>query len=245
MRAIVTGGSRGIGLAIVEALLAEGFRVLASARHENESTARLQKAHGTDFRFCPCDNADPEDRQRLVQTAMEAFGGVDLLVNNAGVAPRVRRDMLDITPEDYRYCMDVNLEGAFFLTQAVAKIMLAQGGGRIVNISSVSAYAASTNRAEYCISKAGVSMMTKLYAARLAGDGVAVFEVSPGVIETDMTAAVREQYAARIAEGLTPVPRMGTPADVAACVTAVARGQMDFATGTVIHADGGFSVRRL
>ena len=245
MRAIVTGGSRGIGLTIVEALLGEGWRVLACARHENEHTARLEEAHGGRFLFCPCDNADPKDREHLVRTALEAFGGTDLLVNNAGVAPLVRKDMLDITPEDYRRCMEINLEGAFFLTQGVAKRMLAQGGGRIVNITSVSSYAASVNRAEYCISKAGLSMVTKLYAARLAGAGIAVFEVSPGIIETDMTAAMKEQYAARIAEGLTPVPRMGVPEDVAACVMGVAKGQMDFATGTVINADGGFSVRRL
>jgi len=245
MNATVTGGSRGIGLAITEALLAEGFRVIATARNANENTARLQKAHGRDFVFCPCDNARPEDRERLVQTAAEAFGGIDLLVNNAGVAPRVRRDMLEISPEDYHHCMDVNLEGAFFLTQAIAKKMIAQGGGRIVNITSVSSYTASVNRAEYCISKAGLSMMTKLFAARLAGEGIAVFELSPGIIETDMTASVREQYAARIADGLTPVPRMGTPGDVAACVLAVARGQLDFCTGTVLRPDGGFSVRRL
>ena len=245
MQTIVTGGSRGIGLAIVEALVAEGFQVLAAARHENENTARLRELHGGDFLFCPCDTAKPQDRERLVQTALDAFGGIDLLVNNAGVAPKVRKDMLDITPEDYHHCMDINLEGAFFLTQAVAKQMLAQGSGRIVNITSVSSYTASVNRAEYCISKAGLSMTTKLYAARLAGEGISVFEVSPGIIETDMTAPVREQYAARIADGLTSIPRMGTPADVAASVLALARGQMDFCTGTVIHADGGFSVRRL
>ena len=245
MTAIVTGGSRGIGLAITEALLVDGFRVMASARHENENVARMREAHGGAFLFCPCDNANPDDRQRLVQAAMEAFGGIDLLVNNAGVAPKVRKDMLEITPEDYHHCMDVNLEGAFFLSQAVAKQMIAQSGGRIVNISSISSYTASTNRAEYCISKAGISMMTKLFAARLAGEGIAVFEVSPGIIETDMTAAVKDQYAARIADGLTPVPRMGKPEDVAACVMAVAKGVMDFCTGTVINADGGFSVRRL
>ncbi|MCL2509001.1 MAG: 3-ketoacyl-ACP reductase [Oscillospiraceae bacterium] len=245
MTAIVTGGSRGIGLAIAEALLADGFKVLAAARSENESTARLQKIHGGDFLFCPCDIALAQDRECLLEMAAGVFGGVDLLVNNAGVAPKNRRDMLDISLEEYHHCMDINLEGAFFLTQAAAKMMLAQGGGRVVNISSVSSYAASVNRAEYCLSKAGISMMTKLFAARLAGDGISVFEVSPGIIETDMTAAVREQYAARIADGLTPVKRLGTPEDVAACVLSLARGQLDFCTGTVIHADGGFSVQRL
>jgi len=243
MRAIVTGGSRGIGLSIVEALLAEGFRVLATARRENETTLRLQK--NANFLFCPCDNAKAQDRARLLEKTLEAFGGLDLLVNNAGVAPKERKDMLDISPADYHHCMDVNLEGAFFLTQAVAKQMLAQGGGRIVNIGSVSSYTASVNRAEYCLSKAGLSMLTQLFAARLGGEGISVFEVSPGIIETDMTAAVKALYAARITEGLTPIPRMGRPTDVAACVLAVTRGQLDFCTGTVLRPDGGFSVRRL
>jgi len=245
MRAIVTGGSRGIGLAIVESLLAQGFRVIATARKENENTLRLQKMYGASFVFCRCDNAKPSDREHLIQTAIDSFGGIDLLVNNAGVAPRERKDMLEISSEDYHHCMDINLEGTFFLTQSVAKIMIKQGVGRIMNITSISSYTASVNRAEYCISKAGLSMMTKLFAARLAGAGISVFEVSPGIIETDMTAAVKEQYAARIAGGLTPVARMGQPADIAACVLAVARGQLDFCTGTVIHADGGFSLRTL
>ena len=245
MRAIVTGGSRGIGLAIVQSLLRDGFQVIATARGENEAIHSLQQQFGSNFLFVPCDNAIESDRNRLVQTAVAAFGGIDLLVNNAGVAPKQRKDMLEITPEDYHHCMDINLEGPFFLTQAVAKQMQAQGSGRIVNITSISSYTASVNRAEYCISKVGLSMMTQLFAARLGEDGIAVFEVSPGVIETDMTAAVREQYAARIADGLTPMPRMGTPEDVAACVLALARGALDFCTGTVIRPDGGFSVRRL
>ncbi len=245
MRALVTGGSRGIGLAIVEALLIDGFQVLATARRQNDNTARLETTFGGAFTFCACDNARPADRERLLQTAMRTLGGIDLLVNNAGVAPKTRRDMLEIGPEEYHHCMDINQEGPFFLTQAVARQMIDQGSGRIVNISSVSSYAASVNRAEYCLSKAGISMMTQLFAVRLAGDGISVFEVSPGIIETDMTAAVREQYAARIADGLTPMPRMGSPGDVAACVMAVARGRMDFCTGTVLRPDGGFSVRRL
>ncbi|MCL2023195.1 MAG: 3-ketoacyl-ACP reductase [Oscillospiraceae bacterium] len=245
MQAIVTGGTRGIGLGIASALLEDGWSVIVTARKSSDEMTKLAEKYGEKVLFVSCDNAVPEQRENLVNTALERFGSIDLLVNNAGVAPRIRKDMLEITPEDYRYCMDINLEGTFFLTQRLGKTMAAQGAGRIVNITSISSYTVSVNRAEYCISKAGLSMMTRLFAARLAGDGVAVFEVSPGIIETDMIASVKEQYAAKIVGGLTPVPRLGQPQDIAGCVLALASGKLDFCTGTTIHADGGFSVRRL
>lgn len=245
MVAVVTGGSRGIGYAITLTLLDAGYTVVCTARKENENVVALKEKYGERFVFVRADNASAEDRAALVGEVRERYGGADMLVNNAGVAPKVRRDMLEIGEEDLDYVIDINLKAPFLLTQAIAADMMKKGGGRIVNISSVSAYTASVDRAEYCIAKAGVSMCTKLYAARLAEYGIGVFEIRPGIIATEMTRAVTDKYTRLIEDGLTPMKRMGTPEDVAACVRAIAEGRLDFCTGTTIDADGGFSVRRL
>lgn len=242
MFAVVTGGSRGIGLAVVKKLIESGYKCLVAARSETDEIKALA-AEGK-AEFIKCDISDKADRENL-KARMEKENAVDLLVNCAGVAPKIRKDMLEITEEDFDYVLNINQKGTFFVSQAAANIMKNQGFGRIVFISSVSSYTASTERAEYCISKASISMFTKLYAARLAEYGVSVFEVSPGIIETDMTKVVKGKYEKLIDGGLTPIKRMGQPDDVAAAVEAAASGKLDFCTGTVLNADGGFSVRRL
>lgn len=245
MVAIVTGGSRGIGRAIAEELLKINYTVIITARNENDEITKLKETFGEKVFFVPCDISVEEDRKKLFSFAQTTFGKIDLLVNNAGVAPRERKDILDITPEDFDFLTDINLKGTFFLTQQITPLLIKSEKSRIVNISSMSAYTASVNRGEYCISKAGISMITKLFAARLAEYGVSVIEIRPGIIETDMTAKVKEKYEKLIADGITPINRMGQPEDVAKCVCSVALGNFDFCTGTVIDCDGGFNVRRL
>ena len=245
MVAVVTGGSRGIGKAIAEALLKIDYNVIITARSKNDEVDTLEKAYNGKVFFVPCDISSEEDRKSLVAFTEEKFGALDLLVNNAGVAPRERKDILEITPEDFDYLTDINLKGTFFVTQELTPLLIKNEKSRIVNISSMSAYTASVNRGEYCISKAGISMITKLFAARLAEYGVSVIEIRPGIIETDMTLKVKEKYEKLIAEGITPIKRMGHPLDVAKCVLSIAEGNMDFCTGTVIDCDGGFNVRRL
>ena len=245
MVAVVTGGSRGIGKAIAEALLKIDYNVIITARSKSDEVESLEKEYSGKVFFVPCDISSEEDRKKLVSFAEEKFGAIDLLVNNAGVAPRERKDILEITPEDFDYLTDINLKGTFFVTQELTPLLIKNEKSRIVNISSMSAYTASVNRGEYCISKAGISMITKLFAARLAEYGVSVIEIRPGIIETDMTSKVKEKYERLIAEGITPISRMGKPEDVAKCVLTVSEGNMDFCTGTVIDCDGGFSVRRL
>ena len=245
MVAVVTGGSRGIGKGIAEALLKKGFTVIVTARNKGTEIEELEKEYGEKVIFVSCDISKDEDRKNLASFVKENFGKLDLLVNNAGVAPRERKDILEITPEDFDYLTDINLKGTFFVTQELTPLLIANEKSRIVNISSMSAYTASVNRGEYCISKAGISMITKLFAARLAEYGVSVIEIRPGIIETDMTSKVKEKYEKLIAEGITPINRMGKPSDVAKCVVSVAEGNFDFCTGTVIDCDGGFNVRRL
>lgn len=245
MIAVVTGGSRGIGKAIVDELLGRGFTVIASARKKSEELEKTEKAFPGKLFFVSCDIADEKDRENLANFVEEKFGRISLLVNNAGVAPRERKDILEITPDDFDYLTDINLKGTFFLTQRFVSLLRKNEWARIVNISSMSAYTASVNRGEYCISKAGISMITKLFAARLAEDGISVVEIRPGIIETDMTAKVKARYDKLISEGITPIKRMGRPEDVAKCVGAVAEGNFDFCTGTVIDCDGGFNVRCL
>lgn len=242
MYAVVTGGNRGIGLGIVKRLNESGYKCLIAARHESAEVEVLVKEGKAEFIECDISSADS---RVCLKEYLEKAGKIDLLVNCAGVAPKVRKDMLTITEEDFDYVLNINQKGTFFVAQAVANIMKEQGSGRIVFISSVSSYTASVERAEYCISKASISMYTKLFAARLAEYGVGVFEVAPGIIETDMTKCVKEKYENLIAGGLTPIQRMGQPSDVADAVGAVADGCLDFCTGTVLNADGGFSVRRL
>ena len=245
MVAVVTGGSRGIGRGIAEALLEKDFTVIVTARNKSEEIKDLEKTYNEKLLFVSCDISKDNDRKNLASVVKENFGKLDLLVNNAGVAPRERKDILEITPEDFDYLTDINLKGTFFVTQELTPLLIENGKSRIVNISSMSAYTASVNRGEYCISKAGISMITKLFAARLAEYGVSVIEIRPGIIETDMTSKVKEKYEKLIAEGITPIRRMGQPADVAKCVVSVAEGNLDFCTGTIIDCDGGFNVRRL
>jgi NAD(P)-dependent dehydrogenase (short-subunit alcohol dehydrogenase family) len=192
----------------------------------------------------------PEDRRRIVEETVRLYGRIDILVNNAGVAPLERADLLDMTEESFDRVIGINTKGTMFLTQLVAKQMLSQewtGGirGYIVNISSCSAEVVSTSRGEYCVSKAGISMLTKLYADRLAGEGILVNEVRPGVIATDMTSAVKEKYDKLIGEGVFPIARWGRPEDVADAVSALVSGKFDYSTGIHIDVDGGFHMKRL
>ncbi len=252
--AIVTGAGRGIGRGIATALGEQGWRVVVnynrSAEAAEEAAAAIRAAGGEAVTV-QADVAALEDHGRLVGAALESFGRLDLLVNNAGVAPTVRTDLLEATPESYDRVMGINLRGPYFLTQAVANTMirlLREGvidQPSIVNVGSVSAYATSPHRGEYCLSKAGLGMMTALFADRLAEFGIHVFELRPGVIESDMTGPVKAKYDQLIADGLTPIRRWGTPADVAAAVLAIVDGRFPFSTGQVIDVDGGFHLKRL
>ena len=245
MVAVVTGGSRGIGLGITEKLLNNGFDVIVSSRSESSEIKNLKKVFTDKLFYISADISQSEDIEALVSFAESKFGAIDLLVNNAGVAPKERKDILEITPDDFDFVTDINMKGTFFVTQKFVPLLIKNQKSRIVNISSMSAYTASVNRGEYCISKAGISMITKLFAARLAEYGVSVIEIRPGIIETDMTAKVKEKYEKLIENGITPIKRMGQPEDIANCVISVANGNFDFCTGTVIDCDGGFNVRIL
>lgn len=252
--AIVTGAGRGIGRGIAVALGQKGWRVVINYRGNAaaaQECAALVNAAGGQALVVQADIGVAADRDLLVRETLDKFGQVDLLVNNAGMAPRQRIDLLQTTEESYDEVMGVNLRGPFFLTQLVATVMLdlLQQGKidppKIINIGSVSAYTASINRGEYCISKAGMGMMTALFADRLAPHGILVYEVRPGVINTDMTSGVKARYDALISDGLTPLPRWGEPDDVARAVLAIAEGYLPFSTGEVINVDGGFHLRRL
>jgi NAD(P)-dependent dehydrogenase (short-subunit alcohol dehydrogenase family) len=252
--AIVTGASRGIGRGIAEALGQRGWTVVINYRGNaaaaQESAAAVTAAGGVAL-IVQADIAVAADRDLLVRETLEKCGRLDLLVNNAGMAPRQRMDLLQMTESSYDEVMSVNLKGPFFLTQHVAHVMIdliRQGTishPKIINIGSVSAYTASVNRGEYCMSKAGLGMMTALFADRLAEFGILVYEVRPGVINTDMTSVVKERYDALIGGGLTPVKRWGEPEDVARAVLAIAEGYLPFSTGEIINVDGGFHLRRL
>jgi len=240
--AIVTGASRGIGRGIATEL-APTHRVIATYRGREDAARSLQQESGAEiFRL---DIASAADRQALLAFCREKFGRLDLLVNNAGMAPRVRADLLEASEESFDELLDTNLKGPYFLTQAAARWMRQAKAGRIVFITSISAYTSSVNRGEYCVSKAGLSMAVQLFADRLAADGITVFEIRPGVIETDMIAAVKGKYKKLVADGLLPQPRLGRPADVAKAVRAIADGLLDYSTGQVLDVDGGFHLRRL
>jgi len=239
---IVTGASRGIGHAIAMEL-ARTHHVIATYKSNREAAERLATETGAEI--VQCDVSSAADRAALIAHARERFESLDLLVNNAGIAPRERRDLLEASEESFDELMATNLKGPHFLTRLAARWMLERGCGRIVFITSISAYTASVNRAEYCISKAGLSMSAALYAQRLAGHGIQVFEIRPGIIRTDMTRAVEQAYADRIAAGLLPQPRMGEGADVARAVRAIADGLLDYSAGQVIDVDGGFHLRSL
>ncbi|HTT66243.1 MAG TPA: 3-ketoacyl-ACP reductase [Bryobacteraceae bacterium] len=239
---IITGASRGIGRAIAVEL-SRTHHVIATYRSNFAAARSLASETGADI--LRCDVSSAEDRVMLIRYARERFENLDLLVNNAGVAPRERLDLLDASEESFDELIATNLKGPHFLTRLAAAWMLERGCGRIVFITSISAYAASVNRAEYCISKAGLSMSAALYAQRLAAHGIPVFEIRPGIIRTDMTAAVEQVYRKRIAAGLLPQPRMGEAGDVARAVRAIADGLLDYSAGLVIDVDGGFHLRSL
>jgi len=252
--ALVTGASRGIGRAIAVALAEQGWSIAINYRGNAEAAAEtrslVENAGGRGVAI-QADIADANDRGRLVEQTLASFNRIDLLVNNAGMAPRQRADLLETSEASYDEVMAVNLKGPFFLTQRVAKVMidLLKAGviehPKIVNIGSMSAYTTSVNRAEYCLSKAGLGMMTALYADRLSEYGIHVYELRPGIIETDMTSIVQAKYDRLIAEGLTPIRRWGQPDDVARAVIAIAQDRFLFSTGEVINVDGGFHLRRL
>jgi NAD(P)-dependent dehydrogenase (short-subunit alcohol dehydrogenase family) len=240
--AIVTGASRGIGRGIA-AELSRTHRVVATYKGRRDAAESLKAETGCEI--LQCDVGSATDRRALLDFTRERFGRLDLLVNNAGIAPRERRDILEATEEIFDEVLATNLKGPYFLTQQAARWMSEQGDGRIVFITSISAYTASVNRGEYCISKAGLSMAVSLFAQRLAAHNVKVFEIRPGVIRTDMIAAVEKAYEEKIAGGLLPQRRMGEPLDVARAVRAIADGLIDYSTGQVLNVDGGFSLRSL
>jgi 3-oxoacyl-[acyl-carrier protein] reductase len=240
--AIVTGASRGIGRGIAIEL-AKTHNVIATYRGNQEAAESLRAETGAEI--IQSDISSAEDRAALVQFALDKFGAIDLLVNNAGIAPRERRDILEATPESFDELVNTNLKGPHFLTQLVARQMMQQGAGRIVFITSISAFTSSVNRADYCISKAGLSMSAQTFAARLAPEGILVFEVQPGIIRTDMISKVEAVYEEKIANGLLPQRRMGEASDIAKAVRAVADGLLDYCAGQRLNVDGGFHLRSL
>jgi NAD(P)-dependent dehydrogenase (short-subunit alcohol dehydrogenase family) len=276
--ALVTGASRGIGRGIAIALAHAGFDVVvnyASNRDAAEEVGKAIEGAGRAALLVQADVSITADRQKLVDEAYAKLGRLDLLVNNAGVAPKVRADLLDGGEESFDRMVNINLKGPYFLTQLVARRMIEQKKTRtqlvsspperrktrtqlvsdsenevvftpkIVTITSVSVYTASTNRGDYCVAKSGLAMMTKLFAVRLAEFGINVYEIRPGIIETDMTGPVKAKYDQMIGDGLTPIARWGKPDDVARAVVAVATDALPFSTGEVINVDGGFHLRRL
>lgn len=249
--ALVTGSARGIGAAIAIELAKNGHDVaLFDIIDATETAAAIEQA-GQKALTVSGDVTSAADRQAALEKIEKTFSRLDVLVNNAGVAPRVRADILEASEESYDWVMGINLKGPYFLTQGVANWMIRQRKDRgddwmcIINISSLSAYAASPARGEYCVSKAGVSMATKLWAARMAEFNVGVYEIRPGIISTDMTSTVKDKYDKLIAEGITPIKRWGYPEDIARAVASCARGDLKFSTAQVIDVDGGFHLRTL
>jgi 3-oxoacyl-[acyl-carrier protein] reductase len=260
--AIVTGGSRGIGRGIGLELAKIGFDLVinyagnaSAAKQTADDCAALARAagHRIGIETCQADISLTIDRQRLIDFTRERFCRLDLLVNNAGVAPKVRADILEATEESFDRLIQINVKGPYFLTQLAAKWMIDQvqrerpSGSRpkVVTVSSISAYTASTNRGDYCVAKAALSMLTPLYASRLAEFGIQVYEIRPGIIATDMTGPVKEKYDKLIQEGLTPMARWGLPEDIGRAVVAIAQDLLPFSTGEILNVDGGFHLRRL
>jgi NAD(P)-dependent dehydrogenase (short-subunit alcohol dehydrogenase family) len=255
--ALITGASRGIGKGIALTLARSGFDLVLNYRSNAEAAEATKRecqavAPGISVATFQADIADTEDRKRLTAFCRSQFPSLNLLVNNAGVAPELRADLLEETEESFDRLQRINLKGPYFLTQLVSRWMIEERQRRpadyhpsIITISSVSAYTASVSRGSYCVSKAGLSMLTALYAARLAEYGINVYEIRPGIIATDMTSGVSAKYDKLIAEGLTPITRWGTPEDVGKAVAAIAEGSFPFSTGEVINVDGGFHQRRL
>ncbi|WKN31690.1 3-ketoacyl-ACP reductase [Porifericola rhodea] len=252
--AFVTGGSRGIGLGIAEALAKAGFDIAINGMRPAEAVSEVLdkiKAHGVDALYCQGDIASTEARQNMLESIRAHYGQLNVLVNNAGVAPKERKDLLDASEESFEYVVKTNLQGPYFLTQAAANWMIAQKKEQddfqasIINISSISATIASVNRGEYCISKAGMSMMTLLFASRLGEFHIPVYDVRPGIIKTDMTSGVTEKYDKLIAEGLCAQPRWGYPDDVGKAVSALAQGYFPYSSGQTIMVDGGLTIPRI
>lgn len=253
--ALVTGSSRGIGRGIALALAGRGWHIVINYRGNRqaaEETGAAVEKYGVTGYLVQGDVAEKADRERLVDETLERFGRIDLLVNNAGMGPRQRVDMLSTSEDSYDEVMATNLKGPFFLTQRVANEMIELVGSevisepKIVNIGSISAYTSSPARAEYCISKAGMGMMTALWADRLAEFGINVYEIRPGIIETDLTSVVKDKYDHLILdEGITPIQRWGQPEDIGKAVAAIAEGLFPFSTGEIINVDGGFHISRL
>jgi 3-oxoacyl-[acyl-carrier protein] reductase len=261
--ALITGASRGIGRGIALELAKLGWDLVinyvtngAAARETAADCISLARSNGKTIRaeICQADIGSSLDRRKLMDFTTSNFNRLDLLVNNAGVAPRVRADILEVDEEEFDRLIDINVKGPYFLTQLAANWMIERlrtGSSplallpKIVTISSISAYTASINRGEYCVAKAALSMITPLYATRLAEYGINVYEIRPGLISTDMTAPVKEKYEKLISDGLTPIKRWGKPEDIAKAVGAIAQGLFPFSTGEVINVDGGFHLRRL
>lgn len=252
--ALVTGGSRGIGFGIARQLAEAGFDLaINGVRPEeavSEGIAEL-KAFGVDVIYCQADISSPEARAKMVEQVKKHYGRLHVLVNNAGIAPKERKDILEASEESFSHLLGTNLQGPYFLTQTVANWMIEQQKteknfqGCIVNVSSISATVISVNRGEYCVAKAGLSMATQLFAVRLGEFNIPVYEVRPGVIRTDMTAGVTEKYDKLIAEGLTVQKRWGESVDVGKAVAALAIGYLPYSTGQVIMVDGGLTLPRL
>lgn len=251
--ALVTGGTRGIGLGIAQKLACEGWDLVLCGRRRSESaTEAISGPHSaSEVLYVKADVADKDARRAIIAAVRSKFGRLNLLVNNAGMAPRIRADILEATEESFDEVLSTNLRGPYFLTQSVAKWMIEQRRenvsftGCIVNISSVSAETASTNRGEYCISKAGVAMATKLWASRLGEFAIPVYEVRPGIITTDMTSDATAKYDQLLRAGIAVQPRWGTPEDVGRAVAALARGDFPYSSGSVFMVDGGLSIQRL
>lgn len=252
--ALVTGSTRGIGRGIAKELAKEGINIGLNGRHkgkDSQEAVKICKEEGVDAHFFQGDIANSKARTRIVNSLKELFGRLDILVNNAGVAPNQRKDILEASEESFDRVININLKGPYFLTQLVANWMIEQKNRRpknyfyIINISSLSAYASSPARGEYCISKAGISMATKLYSHRLAEEGINVYEIRPGIIYTSMTKPVKEKYDKLISKGITPIKRWGEPEDVGKAVVGIVKGFYNFSTGEVINVDGGFHLQRL
>ncbi len=256
--ALITGGSRGIGLGIAIQLIKEGWDVAINGVRPKEAVeevldqlAALSQKEGQRILYCQGNVALEEDRQKMLTQLTEEMGSLNALINNAGVAPKQRLDILETTEESYERVMDINLKGPFFLTQAVAHWLIQQKSvapefpAFIINISSISATVASYNRGEYCLSKSGMSMMTQLFAARLGEEHIPVYEVRPGITMTDMTSVVKEKYDHLIENGLTLQKRWGYPEDIGKAVAALVRGDFPYSTGQVIMVDGGLTIPRL
>jgi NAD(P)-dependent dehydrogenase (short-subunit alcohol dehydrogenase family) len=252
--ALVTGAARGIGYAIAQQFAKEGYDVAVLdvlAEADVAKNMDALKAAGVKVFYCKGDVSSPVDRQVALDAVKKIFGCLNVLVNNAGVGVKVRGDILDATEESFERLMKINLQGPYFLTQLAARWMIEQKkansswSGCVINISSISADTASIGRGEYCISKAGVSMATKLWAVRLAEENIPVYEIRPGIIQTDMTAGVKEKYDKLIADGILLQKRWGLPEDIAKCAAMMARGDVGYSTGQVVNVDGGFTVSRL